>query len=97
MHNLSTGTRACTSRHTSARWTSPCTRAREPVYTTATSHSSSLGTGRSHGTLWAPVDQGGTEKSPPRWDDGQPSTIHSTYYNYYLNFVLLEVTESETA
>jgi hypothetical protein len=38
--------------------------------------------------LWVAVDNGGMEKLPTRWDYVGLSTIHSTYYNYYQNYVL---------
>jgi hypothetical protein len=43
------------------------------------------------------VEHSGTTRWPSRRDDGRSSTIHSTYYDYYLNVSLYEVTESETA
>jgi hypothetical protein len=82
---------------TAARWTSPCTRAREGAPRQGTSSGSSPDVLGARGNLWVAVDRSGTTKSSSRWDDVRPSTIHSTYYNYYLNFVVLEVTESETA
>jgi hypothetical protein len=39
--------------------------------------------------LWVAVDDGGMAKLPSHWDYAGLSTIHSTYYNYYQNYVLL--------
>jgi hypothetical protein len=41
-----------------------------------------------HASLWVAVDEQGMSKCPSRWDDASSSTIHSTYYNYYQNYVL---------
>jgi hypothetical protein len=50
---------------------------------------SSPALGEDHANLWVAVDDGGMAKVPSRWDYGSLSTIHSTYYNYYQNYVLL--------
>lgn len=39
--------------------------------------------------LFIAVDCGGTEKCDSRWENGESSTIHSTYYHYNLSIDLL--------